>query len=345
MRTVIVGGTWGINHKRSSIVDKLSVLFDTNELYNGMPGLSDLPMYPDGDLIIWMPDIPNEEAKHYPIKSGGAVLICSKVMRDGYSKIDAVSRIFKMHGNAVIAISKRMSFYNFELIDALGNTWYNGISLPELSDAISIFYLFTKDAIRVQSTWVPMSLRMSDENFDNVLGLLAINDTLKDSIMTQCGSRFFGNVSTRCQNLFPTIRAKTGIYVSPRNSDKSEILTEDMIFCTMENGVVRFYGDKNIKPSVDTPIQIGVYEERPRLNFMIHGHAFLKGNSYPFYTGETERYCLCGDMKEKDEILKIIPDGFNNGIINLRNHGFLAFSDTLKNMEMMFKLAKWEMTK
>jgi hypothetical protein len=311
-----------------------------------MPDLSDLPMYPDGDLIIWMPDIPNEEAKHYPIKSGGAVLICSKVMRDGYSKVDAVSRIFKMHGNAVIAISKQMSLYNFELIDALGNTWYNGTDLQELSCAISIFYLFTKEAVRVRSKWVPLKIRKSSQDLNNLSRILSVNATLKDSIMTQCGSRFFGNISTRCQNLFPTVRSKTGIYVSPRNSDKSEIVPDDMIFCTTENGYVQYYSDgADIKPSVDTPIQIGVYGERPRLNFMIHGHAFLKVDSYPFYTGKTEKYCLCGDMKEKDEILKIIPDGFNNGIINLMNHGFLAFASRPEEMEVMFKLAKWEMTK
>ena len=51
-----------------------------------------------------MPNIDNEEEKQYPIKKKGSVLICSKVMREGYKPIDAISRIFKMQGNAVIAI-------------------------------------------------------------------------------------------------------------------------------------------------------------------------------------------------------------------------------------------------
>jgi len=345
MRTIVVGGTWGTSPKKSSVIEKLASLLKSEEVYNGIGDISLFPNHPDGDLIIWMPDISNENKKHYPIKKPGAVLVCSKVMRDGYSKVDAVTRIFSMHGNAVIAVSRLGPVFCFELIDALGNTWFKGESIPELADAISLFYLFTKDAVRISSKWVKSDVQMIDDDYESISKLLSINSTLKDSIMNQCGSRFFGNISTRCQNLFPTSRIKNGIYVSPRNCDKAKLAPEDMILCTMGNGTVLYHKEIDIKPSVDTPIQIGVYDERPRLNFMIHGHAFLKKGGYPFYTRETENYCICGDMKEKDEILKIIPDGFNHGIINLRNHGFLAFSNELSNMETMFKTAKWEMTK
>ena len=106
------------------------------------------------EVNIWMPNISNEEEKHYPMKHVGAILICSKVMRDGYTMVDAVSRIFKMHGNAVIAITydKAEGIYVMELIDALGNTWYKGSDLGGLATGIMSFVAFTKSARRIQTT-------------------------------------------------------------------------------------------------------------------------------------------------------------------------------------------------
>jgi hypothetical protein len=41
---------------------------------------------------------------------------------------------------------------------------------------------------------------------------------------------------------------------------------------------------------------------------------------------------LCGDLREADEIILIISKN-NYGVINLKNHGFLIYSDTLENLK------------
>ena len=105
MKTLIVGGNFGETPKKSKIIDLISNNFENYTIINGGT-LSELPHEINSDLIIWMPNISNEENKQYPIKSIGNVLIVSKVIRDGYTKLDAISRIFKMNGNAVIAIYK-----------------------------------------------------------------------------------------------------------------------------------------------------------------------------------------------------------------------------------------------
>jgi hypothetical protein len=136
MKTLIVGGNFGDAPKKSSIVDKISNKFIESFNINGGK-LDDLPFKIDSDLIIWMPNISNETKKQYPFKSVGNVLIVSKVMREGYTRLDAVSRIFKMRGNAVIAIYKE-DIFRFELIDALGNIWYNGSDIKNLTDKIKL---------------------------------------------------------------------------------------------------------------------------------------------------------------------------------------------------------------
>jgi hypothetical protein len=101
IQTLIVGGNFGDEPKSSSVVTKIANQLEITEVINGGT-LDSLPHEMNMDLILWMPNITNESPKQYPKKGNGNVLICSKVMRDGYTVIDAVSRIFKMRGNAVI---------------------------------------------------------------------------------------------------------------------------------------------------------------------------------------------------------------------------------------------------
>lgn len=156
-RVLIVGGDWNNNisklcSKPSAVIRKLSEYFSDYKLNLLNSGnIYDLPYHLFDDLIIWMPNISNENVKQYPGKRTGSVLICSKVMREGYTKIDALSRVYSMQGNAVIAIYKEQPLMRFELIDALGNVWYTGNSLESLSKAIIELYDFLKEAIRYSS--------------------------------------------------------------------------------------------------------------------------------------------------------------------------------------------------
>ena len=128
MKILLVGGNFGevLEKKESGILNKIYSEFESPaseiDVINGGK-LTDLPDNIKGyDLILWMVNIDNSEQKYYPSKDPGAVLICSKVMREGYTRINSLSRIFKMHGNAVIEIYKDDPYnVKFCLIDALGN--------------------------------------------------------------------------------------------------------------------------------------------------------------------------------------------------------------------------------
>lgn len=317
MKVLVVGGDFGTK-RESKIISKLSSYFNEPVVING-GDINELPSSIDNDLTIWMPNIANEEPKHYPIKSNGNVLICSKVMRDGYKKIDAVERIFRMHGNAVIAITKG-TLYNFELIDALANTWYSGSSIEELYLNIIKFYDFTKRAIR-KST-IRSDLKQIEIDHVNVGVFLDINRNLSNYIQNSCGERFFGNVSTRCQKLFPSLRSNY-ILVSPRNIDKKSIQPNDMVQCYKNDNTVYYIGDR--KPSVDTPVQLEIYNNCPNVNYIIHGHAFIDN------APTTDEYYLCGDFREFYEVYGFIKNN-KFGFLNLKNHGFIIYSDTLDNL-------------
>lgn len=154
MKTLIVGGNFGKTPRSSGVISKMIKFLPRVDSVNGGQIL-DLPLKPESNLILWMPNIDNEEPKHYPVKPVGSVLICSKVMHDSVTRIEAISRIFKMHGNAVICITKKQAspnpVFDFELIDALGNTWYLGTDLQKLCEAIVRFYDFTMSAVRIPS--------------------------------------------------------------------------------------------------------------------------------------------------------------------------------------------------
>ena len=356
MKILIVGGTFTDNIETvrpSGVVNKMHEhLLDINafshcisvELVNGrlintMESLTNAPVEKDIDLTIWMPDITNEEAKHYPHKKQGSVLICSKVMREGYTRVDSVSRIFKMHGNAVIEIRKCMETnkYTFCLVDALANVWYEGDNIPALMTSIMAFVGFTRAARRVNTTrgcevYVPTEKYFND-NRDNLQKLLDINRKLQHHIKTACGDRFFGNVSTRCQKLFPSARAnevsveytQDTMYVSPRNTDKESLTPEDMVLYFGNNDV--YFGEK--KPSVDSPAQARLYKKLPGISFMIHGHATIVLNNIQ----TTKHYKLCGDINEVDEVIKVVGTDAKWFAINLLGHGFLIGADTPETLE------------
>jgi hypothetical protein len=331
-RTLVVGGTWDEKGgKKSSIVSKLAEELE-GEVDNGgtLEQLKIAASYErlwTNDLIIWMPNILGDVPKCYPRKPRGAVLVCSKAMREGYKKSDAVTRIFMMRANSVIQIRKPDRF-EFILTDALGNDWVSTGDLVELVKGILKHYWWTKGSERVGSERV-------DAPTEELERLMVCTRTVADRVENQVGSRYFGNVATRCQKMFPVMRPEGFlVLVSPRNSDKRRLEAGDMVpvMAPMQYGpegksVIRYFGAK--KPSVDTPIQLQLFEPGP--HFFIHGHALVKGAPM------TERYFPCGDLREVDETAALIQKTLPCGAINLRNHGFLLHSRTIEQMERLVR--------
>lgn len=366
MKVLIVGGGPG---KDSGVITKITRLFselpetDLVVSCNGYnPGRDDVDTK-GYDLILWWPDIDNAEEKIYPVKDQGAVLVCSKMMRALTTRTDAVSRIFKMHGNAVVAISLPPAKagcescirnckgthpsccqetgwhdyyyggpFQFELIDALNNTWRKTTDLSKLVQMIVDLYKWTKESKR-RSLKQNMAVDAALDKLpmEEIGEFMQLNRGLALKVAEGCGNRFFGNFSTRCTKLFPSTRkGKDYFFFSPRNVDKRYLEPSDVVLCDHEY----YYGDR--KPSVDTPVQLELYKHFPNINWMIHGHAYIKDAFM------TDFYCPCGDMREVDEVVKLVS-ATGSARVNLLNHGFILMSKTLKGMYKHFEECDFKM--
>lgn len=322
MKPMIVGGNIRTGEP-SSVVNMLAYHIGNNVLkHNGF-----LPKTIHGsDLVIWAPDIPNELDKDYPEKDEGAVLICSKVIRDDRTLVDAVSRIFAMHANAVITIHKdNLERFQFRLIDALGNTWVDTYQINSLALAIEDFYSWSKGQVRISfacGSLHPPSLAKFSREF------IRINTKLADKVENGIGSRYFGNFSTRCMKLFASCRGSRleNYLFSARNVDKKRVTEEDCVLVVPPH----YYGQR--KYSVDSPCQVMLYRQFDDINFMIHGHAFIDPNIHPS-TRTTKDYYPCGDLREVEGIARLFRRRAR--AVNLRKHGFLLASKDLSGMDKL----------
>jgi len=325
---MIVGGDFGENQKPSSVIEKLGDRLNSIKLNGG--SISDIKEISTNldeyDLIIWAPNISNEVEKVYPKKTTGSVLICSKVLRENIGFGDAIARIFKMNANAVIAINNDCKPFKFTLIDALGNVWCDTNNIDTLAISINNLYSWTKDSIRLKST-----NSIFGENELIKIDLSSLCETVKliaDKVENERGGRYFGNVSTRCGKLFPSMRLEHDIVlISGRNVSKERITPDDFVYTKLVNGNVLFHGER--KPSVDTPIQLKLYEHFKKINFLIHGHAYIKDAL------TTENYFPCGDLREFEEIRLTLSKYTNNIVLNLKNHGFLIGSSDLDQLKIL----------
>lgn len=291
-------------------------------------------MTPKGyNLIIW-----ENDNFVCPTKDKGCVLISVGNDNVGESLSDA----FKMKANAVILIKGNI----YELVDALGNLWCRTSDIVELLNNIFRLYNWNKKSIRVESvksnSYVPYDTNLVPD----LKKFCEIIRKVSDKVENERGGRYFGNASTRCSKMFPSVRSRYDwkkfqfVLVSKRNISKEKIQPDDFVVTSMGNssetaGKILYYGDD--KPSVDTPGQIELYYEFPKINFMIHGHAyisheFLDWNLINF----TEKYCSCGDLREISQIKRCVThNDCDFFVVNLINHGFIIATDTIERMEQI----------
>ena len=92
---------------------------------------------------------------------------------------------------------------------------------------------------------------------------------------------------------------------------------------------VKYYG--NEKPSIDTPIQILLYQNFPKINFMLHSHVYVDEPSSVF----TSNPIPCGAIEEVKEILMCVKLDFEKEVyyINLKGHGSLIMASSPKYFE------------
>jgi hypothetical protein len=344
MRYVIVGGAWDDNGGRpSGYVKKLHaglVRAGVTDIVLLNGGSFDyLPVYmktwgQSADVLIWMPDIPNGKEKLVNgIKeiNPKLQLVISKNNRSGkYDRLMLVARALKAKANLLIEFTDQEGMVAATVIDPLANAFVEDTTnIDAVANVLAIRLGELASFTRIPSVQVGEAIPCETDNEGTFFAIVrGYADTFHTLIHAANQNRLLGNVSFRCEHGFPSYRQGNDIiHVSKRNIDKRDIDWRGFVAVNMHSlDRVEYYGEH--KPSVDTPIQVRLYNYYKNVRMMLHAHVFVEGA--PF----THSIVPCGAIEEFDEIVKLFPDpNSSNFSVNLLGHGSLVLARDLNYMK------------
>lgn len=360
MKLLIVGGTFDdAVPKASGFVHKLFLALSScpslvTEMQNGgsysqLPEL--LEKTKEYDAVIWMPNVSNVLPKIRDVKEVAphTLLVTSK-RNDGdkYSFQELVNRALGVKANLTIVIKKLDdAHFSMMLFDPLGNAWYNGDNIHELAKHLASRLVFLHGCTRQQTVrsydFDPPAYRSYGQEAEQFVTLIkryagVFHDLIQPAKEV---TRFLGNTSTgnfRCtRGGFPSYSFGNVVYMSRRNVDKETLSVEDFVpvsaFSADHEKIIYAGGNK---PSVDTPVQVRLYNELPNIHYMIHAHVYCKDgdNLAPF----TARPIPCGALEEVREVLSVIDTQYGNRKltsykINLIGHGCIVMGGALSDID------------
>ena len=333
MNKLIVGGTFDIeNGKKSHIVETLhKSLGESWGCINGGNIQYIRDFDPTGiNVLIWMPNVSNEEIKvieDLKKKNPRMILIQSKrVIEKEYLPSDIIGRLLKSHSLLGIMITKESGKYRYRLLDPLGNQWSDTDDISKIGETINHRLSYLLNLNRINSVKIDTDVEhKAPREFIDVIKNYGVEFTKYVNAINP--NRLLGNASTRCAKGFPAIRMDDHILVTKRNVDKQTLSEDDFVLVERKmDSVVNYKGEN--KPSVDTPIQLKIFEHYPNVKYMIHGHVYVKGGIF------TDNKIPCGYIEEFEEIEELVScRETSNFKINLRGHGCLILSDNLSYLE------------
>jgi hypothetical protein len=348
MKILFVGGDFDDGGGRTSgyckkIGDILKAYRDANTDVNTLNGgffdlLENIVIKEDFlvkyDVIIWFANVPNNKPKLIrQIKTlhPKCILVTSKSNMTGeYSNQDLIYRALENKANLLVEFTKQTETFGgnicYRVIDPLANCWGHGVNIHKLILDVLSRVDDLQEYTRVGSVQIGPAIVVPEENnfFDFIRSSA---DRFHELIHGVEASRFLGNASFRCTNGFPSMRGDDGlIYVSKRNIDKRNLGINGFVACEGTENVVEYYGEH--KPSVDTPIQIMLYNFYENINYMMHSHVYVK--NAPF----TAEKIPCGATEEAYEIIAMFPwSDINHFAINLKGHGCLILVSDASDLD------------
>ena len=344
-KILIVGGSFDDNGGRpSSLVTKVYETFVAQgyavDVFNG--GNFDeveniLESTVNYKYVIWWANVPNDKEKIRNVKdiNPKCILITSKRNDDEkYGFAELINRALGAKANLCVEFSKWNDLYKMRLFDPLGNLWYQGMSVGDMTTAMIDRMFFLAGITRQGCLHAEGNIEIPDESefFDIVKHY---GDVFHDLIQPDKGvTRYLGNATFRCQRGFPSFRNKGHIFVSQRNVDKRYIDRDAFVPVILDHNVLWYYGDN--KPSVDTPIQTRLYNLLPNINYMIHAHVYIK--NAPF----TVHNIPCGGIEEVMEIMDVIGIDMNKDFyaINLVGHGCIVMAKNVSQLKNLDYVAR-----
>lgn len=343
MKVLLVGGTFDDNGgKTSGIISKISSYMKQHEDVESIVTLNGgyvdeiVKEYEEGenitksDVVMWFANVPNNFEKNRDLKKKykKIMLVTSKRNFGEYSFSYLVNHALGLKSNLMIEFSKgKENKFNGRLLDPLGTVWHDydddfkgivGSLVKRLNTLINI----TRKRTNYREEDVDFQV---EDDFLNVVK--KSSNKFHDLIKPVDGvTRFLGNSSFRCRHGFPSFRDQGYIFVTRRNIDKRDLGKEGFVPVKRgDNGEVNYFSEH--KPSVDTPIQLSLYEYYKGVNYMLHSHVYIEDALF------TNEAIPCGGLEEVDEIISLYPDeSTTNVAINLIGHGSLILAETVEDL-------------
>jgi hypothetical protein len=340
----LIGGTFAETPKKSKIIQTMydymmsdqplkpeRIMYQNGGRVDDIPELLQKLLYVS-DVILWFPNVSNDVEKMRNVKQyyPHACFVTSKRNENKkYPLSFLVNHALTLHANLCVEFVPGDRIQG-RIFDPLGNIWCDYTDDIELLTSSLLKRINTLLQINRQgSKERPGNIKTPDmpEFFEMVRDYGKIFSSMIDP--NKEVKRFVGNTSFRCDKGFPSFRDSDDvIFVSRRNIDKEFIDQNGFVPTQLKNGKLFYYGES--KPSVDTPIHVRLYAYYPKINYMIHSHAYIEGA--PFTTHPLP----CGALEEVEEIYAVYPDRDTElAYLNLIGHGSLVMSkdlDGLKNV-------------
>lgn len=295
---------------------------------------------PDEGVVIWLGGSANpRELKQIKAAHPKLFLVISKDNLDGnFAFLQLISAAFDNKSNLLIEFSGSADKVGSTVLDPLGNIYcYNETAVSLVASAVyqrlNIITTVTRESSQSIGASIPVS---SSNDLNEFIKLINAQAETFHKLITPNSERMLGNASFRCESGFPSVKDGYNVFVTRRNVDKRTLTQSEFIACTkcspeVGDGYVGYFGD--VKPSVDTPIQLELYSFFKNVKYMVHSHAFVEG------APTTANAVPCGALEEVEEIKKLNsnPDAVNF-CINLKGHGSLVLASTVD----FIKTVKWK---
>ena len=319
---------------------------------------------PDFDIIFWWANVDNSLPKVRNVKEIApySMLVNSKHNDDDkYTFQELTQRTLAAKANLTFEFKKNKETGRFDILvfDPLGCGWYKGNDITEAvtkaaerlkylisitrqsttksdeSNGLVLSWYFDRFKENMNESNEQKTIPDETEFVDLVRSYAEIFQTIMKPAKDV--KRFLGNASFkpmppqvgRCGKGMPSFRKDGYIFVSQRNVDKQFIDINHFVPTYLGDDKVYYCGEN--KPSVDTPIQLRLYEAMPEINYMIHSHCYVK--DAPF----TEKCIPCGALEEVPEMLETIKKHTDIKTVktfrlNLKGHGSIIFGNTINDL-------------
>lgn len=336
MKVLIIGGTYDDNGgKQSGFVNKFVECFrnkNSNVTYHSHGYYSNLEQHlstvVDYDVVFWFANISNDKPKllnRIKQLNSKVLLISSKNNLNGnYQRLELISRALVSKSNLLFEIGSYDGKFCVTIMDPLNNVFINRET--DIEKVVEVSYTRICELIkftRIPSRQVGEKIVCPTEtNFFEIARENANNFHHLVHAVNQ--DRFLGNLSFRCENGFPSFRKNDLIFVSQRNIDKRNLNENGFVAVNLNSeNCVEYYGSN--KPSVDTPIQIRLYNYYHNIKYMLHAHVYVDD------TPTTHDIIPCGSIEEFTEIMSLFPNRDEARFcVNLNGHGCLILTDNVE---------------